>query len=34
MSLYGEGMGRYGFDPTILVRTARDLKLPAALGVK
>jgi hypothetical protein len=26
ISIYGEGMGRYGFDPVVLVRTTRDVR--------
>jgi hypothetical protein len=26
LSIYGEGMGRYGFDPVVLVHTARDVR--------
>jgi len=26
LSIHGEGRGRYGIDPTILVHTARDLE--------
>ncbi len=26
ISIYGEGMGRYGFDPVVLVRTGRDVR--------
>ena len=25
VSIYGEGMGRYGFDPVVLVRTRQDV---------
>ena len=28
IALYGEGMGRYGFNPAILVRTSRDVSRP------
>ncbi len=27
ISIYGEGMGRYGMDPVVLVHTARDVRL-------
>ncbi len=26
ISIYGEGMGRYGFDPVVLVHTGRDVR--------
>jgi hypothetical protein len=26
ISIYGEGMGRYGMDPTLLVLTAKDVR--------
>jgi hypothetical protein len=26
ISIYGEGMGRYGFDPVVLVRTGKDVR--------
>jgi hypothetical protein len=26
LSIYGEGMGRYGFDPTVIVHTAKDVR--------
>lgn len=29
ISIYGEGMGRYGMDPVVLVHTARDVRLAA-----
>jgi hypothetical protein len=27
ISIYGEGMGRYGFDPVVIVHTARDVRV-------
>ena len=27
ISIYGEGMGRYGMDPVVLVHTARDVRV-------
>ncbi len=29
ISIYGEGMGRYGMDPVVLVHTARDVRVAA-----
>jgi hypothetical protein len=26
ISIYGEGMGRYGMDPVVLVHTGRDVR--------
>lgn len=28
LSIYGEGMGRYGFDPVVFVHTAKDVRTP------
>ena len=28
LSIYGEGMGRYGFDPIVMVYTSRDVRVP------
>jgi hypothetical protein len=27
ISIYGEGMGRYGMDPVVLVHTDRDVRV-------
>jgi hypothetical protein len=26
ISIYGEGMGRYGFDPVVIVHTGQDVR--------